>query len=351
MAEVPPPTLVTFPAGTVRGRSRVLAARQSPDGNVALVAAQTPFHPLDHSWPDQPADCGTAEIDGVVYPVIDALTGAYGPAGEFATGSAIPVKRGDESWTWVVVHVVEGLPDPAAAVGREVILSVDTERRRALSAAHTGCHLFSLALNEALADRWPSAVSVPAQAASGADCRTERGAGGSGDTRRTSGPAADSADLAEVSGATRTAVLVEGGKPDRGIRTDSLGNPDFDAVAIESSRLDVTASTDRYRIGKSLRRKGFRSDGLREALPRLTVQINARMTSWVTADASVRIETGGPALTDRRQWICELPYATAKISCGGTHLARLGEVVAWTTTLSLSQDGTELLAVTTPKRL
>ena len=336
MAEVPSPTLVTFPAGTVRGRSRVLAARKLPDGNVGLVAAQTPFHPLDHSWPDQPADCGTAEIAGVVYPVIDALTGAYGPDGEFALGLAIPVKRGDESWTWVVVHVVEGLPDPAAAVGGEVMLSVDTERREALSAAHTGCHLFSLALNEALADRWPTA----ALEAAGENC--PRGASGP------SGPAGPTADPAGTTGTTGTA---EGGKSDRGVRTDSLGNPDFDAVAIESSRLDVTASTDRYRIGKSLRRKGFRADGLREALPRLTVQINARMTSWVTADASVRVETGGPALTDRRQWICELPYATAKVSCGGTHLARLGEVVAWTTNLSLSEDGTELLAVTTPKRL
>jgi alanyl-tRNA synthetase len=302
MAEVPSTTLVTFPAGAVRGRSRVLAAHALPDGSVGLVTEQTPFHPLDHSWPDQPADCGTAEIDGVVYPVIDCLTGAYGPAGEFALGAAIPVKRGDEAWTWVVVHLVEALPAPGAVIGHEVTLSVDTERRHALSAAHTGCHLFSLALNEALADRW-----------------REPADGGAG-------PA------------------------DKGVRTDPLGNPDFDSAAMESSRMDVAASTDRYRIGKSLRRKGFQAEGLREALPRLTAQINARLTAWVSADAQVRVDAQGPALTDRREWVCELPRSTAAISCGGTHLSRLGEVTAWTAALSLSEDGAELLAVTTPKR-
>ena len=331
MAEVPPTTLVTFPAGTVRGRSRVLAAHRLPDGTVGLVAQQTPFHPLDHSWPDQPADCGTAEIEGVVYPVIDTLTGAYGPDGEFALGPAIPVKRGDGAWSWVVVHVVEALPDPAAAVGREVMLSVDSERRHALSAAHTGCHLFSLALNEALADWW----STGPQAVSGA-----AGAGGTA-----------SSDAAAQAPATAAAAPAPAPRADKAVRTDSLGNPDFDAVAIESSRMDVTASTDRYRIGKSLRRKGFQAEGLREALPRLTTQINARLTSWVTADAEIRIETGGPGLTDRRQWICELPAGDAKVFCGGTHLSRLSEVIAWTTSLSLSEDGTELLAITTPKRL
>jgi alanyl-tRNA synthetase len=324
MAEVPPTTLVTFPAGTVRGRSRVLATHRLPDGSVGLVAQQTPFHPLDHSWPDQPADCGTAEIDCVVYPVIDTLTGAYGPDGEFALGSAIPVKRGDGAWSWVVVHVVEALPDPAAAVGREVVLSVDSERRQALSAAHTGCHLFSLALNEALADWW----STGTQAAVGA----------AGSDAPAQAPAAAPAPTPAP-------------RADKAVRTDSLGNPDFDGVAIESSRMDVTSSTDRYRIGKSLRRKGFQAEGLREALPRLTLQINARLTSWVTADAEVRIETGGPGLTDRRQWICELPAGDAKVFCGGTHLSRLGEVIAWTTSLSLSEDGTELLAITTPKRV
>jgi alanyl-tRNA synthetase len=355
MAEVPSSTLVTFPAGTVRGRSRVLAVHGLPDGSVGLVAEQTPFHPLDHSWPDQPADCGTAEIGGVVYPVIDALTGAYSPEGELAVGLAIPVKRGDESWTWVVVHLVEGLPDPAAAVGREVILSVDTERRQALSAAHTGCHLFSLALNEALADRWPTAQEAAAAAAQ--ESRQSE-AGGESRAVGADAPGADAADgSAAASGtahpdkAEKSEKAEKPEKADRGVRTDSLGNPDFDAAAIESSRLDVTASTDRYRIGKSLRRKGFQAEGLREALPRLTAQINARLTSWVTADAEVRIETGGPALTDRRQWICELPAATAKVSCGGTHVGRLGEVIAWTTALSLSEDGTELLAVTKPKRL
>jgi len=54
-------------------------------------------------------------------------------------------------------------------------------------------------------------------------------------------------------------------------------------------------------------------------------------------------------LTARREWVCDLPEGTASIFCGGTHLARLGELAAAHTTLSLSEDGAELIAVTVPK--
>lgn len=54
-------------------------------------------------------------------------------------------------------------------------------------------------------------------------------------------------------------------------------------------------------------------------------------------------------LTARRAWVCELPEGTASIFCGGTHLERLGELDALHCSLSLSEDGTELVAVTVPK--
>jgi alanyl-tRNA synthetase len=55
-------------------------------------------------------------------------------------------------------------------------------------------------------------------------------------------------------------------------------------------------------------------------------------------------------LTARRRWVCKLPEGTASIDCGGTHLSRLGELGSLTTTLSLNDDGTALVAVTVPKR-
>jgi alanyl-tRNA synthetase len=133
-------------------------------------------------------------------------------------------------------------------------------------------------------------------------------------------------------------------------RADALGSPDFDALAMDGSRMDEHASTDRYRIGKSLRKKGFDPEGLDGTLAQVTAKVNARLAGWVAADARVRIDAPGPELTARRRWVCELPEGTASIDCGGTHLARLGELSSLTTSLSLSEDGTALVAVTVPKR-
>ncbi|HTJ66342.1 MAG TPA: metal-dependent hydrolase [Actinospica sp.] len=296
-----PTTLVTFPTGATEGASAVRElvplGAQSPAGGVGLIVDTTPFHPVDHTWPDQPGDSGTVLVDGIVYPVIDAVTGAIGPDGEFAIGEEIPVKRGDEAWTWQVVHVLESVADPEALLGANAQLRVDADRRRALSAAHTGCHVMALALNEALAERW----------------------------RKSPG------------------------------REDSFGRPDFDAIAMESSRMDEHASTDRYRLGKSLRKKGFDPDGLADHLPQLAEQVNARLAAWIAADAPVRIELFGgektARLTARRQWVCDLPEGTASIFCGGTHVSRLGELDALQCTLSLSEDGSELVVVTVPKLL
>lgn len=279
-------TSVTFPTGATTGTATVLETRVLPEGTGVIVDT-TPFHPLDHSWPDQPCDIGTLVADGVEYPVVDCVTGGIGPGGEFAVGVDIPVRRGDETWRWFAVHILDG---PAPAPGQRVGLHVDKDRRTALSAAHTGCHLMALALNEGLADRWRKEV-----------------------------------------------------------RVDGLGNPDFDSMAVEVSRIGVSAATDRYRIGKSLRKR-FDTEGLREALPGLASTVNKRLAGWLAQHAPVSIDTPGPELTARRQWVCELPERTVRIPCGGTHLRTLGELVSLTVELTLAEDGSELVAVTTPKR-
>ncbi|WP_371498207.1 metal-dependent hydrolase [Kitasatospora sp. NBC_00374] len=296
-----PTTHVSFPAGTVRGESAILAVHRLADGRPAVITAATPFHPLDHTWPDQPADHGSLTVDGVEHPVVDCLTGAVGPeGGEVLVGAGIPVRRGDEEWSWLVLHV---LPESAAdaladAVGKTAQLSVDAERRGLLSASHSGCHLLALALNAALAPRW---------------------------------------------------------RKDPG-RADAFGNADFDSLAMASSVMDTEASTDTYRLGKSLRKKGFTAEAteefpaLADALPAITETVNAQLAAWVAADAQVRIEVPGPELTARRRWHCELPAGTAEIFCGGTHLHHLGELAELRTELTLSEDGSELVAVTRPKR-
>ena len=259
-------TLVTFPSGLTSGRSQIVGTVPVEGGRHGLVVSETPFHPLDHTWPDQPADRGT--IGGL--PVVDCVTGARSQDGEILLGSAIPVRRGAEGWEWLVVHVT----DAPLPVGADVDLEVDREHRAALSAGHTACHLAALALNAALADRW----------------RKEA-------------------------------------------RPDSLGHPDFDQAAITSSRIEPYGSVDVYRLGKSLRKKGFTADGL--DLPAVAAEVNERLARWVAADAPVRVEVPGPELTARRTWHCSLPDGEASIPCGGTHVTRTSELGSVSIALTL----------------
>ncbi|GAA3222344.1 hypothetical protein GCM10010468_48110 [Actinocorallia longicatena] len=256
------------------------------EGGSGVVVDSTPFHPLDHTWPDQPADTGLL-IDGErVLPVVGCLTGAVEHGGgPLYVGEAIPVRRGSAGWHWLAVHVVEEAPP---AEGARVTLRVDAERRAALSAGHTGCHLAALALNEALSGRW----------------RKEIG-------------------------------------------TDALGRPDFDQAAIASSRIRPFGSVDVYRLGKSLRKKGFTTDGLAGELPELAARVTARLAAWTAADAKVWIDVPGPELTARRTWHCALPEGEASIPCGGTHLASTGPLAVASVALALDAAGGELTMTTT----
>lgn len=272
-------TLVGYPSGEVSGRSTVVARVPAGERHGTIVA-ETPFHPLDHTWPDQPADRGT--IAGI--PVTDCVTGAVADGErQVHLGEDIPVRRGSPGWSWLVVHVTRE-PVP----GGEVDLVVDAEHRHALSTGHTACHLAALALNAALADRWRK--EVPA---------------------------------------------------------DGLGHPDFDQTAIASSRILPGGSLDVYRLGRSLRRKGFAVEGLGEGLPEITRRVGDTLKEWVAADAPVTIESPGRELTARRTWRCGLPEGEAAIPCGGTHLASTARLGAVTVALELSGDGTELTMRTT----
>ncbi|MFI6816575.1 metal-dependent hydrolase [Nonomuraea sp. NPDC050328] len=247
-------TIVTFPDGQVSGRSEVVGTVQAGDA-LGVIVAETPFHPLDHTWPDQPADRGL--LAG--HPLLGCVTGATAGDGQVLLGAHIPVRRGDPAWQWLVVHLVE----PAAAVeaGAEVTLEADAGYRAALSAGHTACHLAALALNAALAGHW----------------RKETGA-------------------------------------------DSLGQPNFDQHAITSSTIVENGSVDVYRLGKSLRKKGFSADGLDWA--EVAGRVNGILAGWVAADAPVWIDAPDGTLTARRTWHCALPEGEGWIPCGGTHVHR-----------------------------
>lgn len=279
-------TWVTFPEGSLQEASPVLAAF-GYDGMTAVVCARTPFHPVDHRWPDQPGDHGTLHFAQGSAEVVDCLTGAvHAQTGEFLAATAISARRGDPEWHWVVLHIVRSLPDVPWAAGPVARLAVNESRRAALSAAHSLCHLSGLALNERLAGLW-SADRLP--------------------------------------------------------QRDSLGSPDFDGTALVRSEISETGFRDAYRLGKSLRKSGFQTARMADLVPALGGQLTARVGPWISAGAKVWIETSDARLSAPRTWHCALPEGEASIACGGTHpdcLAVLGTVRF---TVSLSGDGMELV--------
>jgi len=163
-----------------------------------------------------------------------------------------------------------------------VELLVDEHYREALSFGHTACHLASLALNEALAGRWR--------------------------------------------------------KP---VETDGFGRPNFDQLAIDSSRIGPDGAVDCYRLGKSLRKKGFDSANLEDELADVELAANLRLAEWLAVGPRISVETRGPHLADRREWVAAIGQQSVRLPCGGTHPQSLAAV--WKITVRLSQDSdTEL---------
>ena len=234
-----------------------------------VVLDRTAFHPVDHVWPDQGPDLGVLRVEGHDFTVADCVVGATNGSDLFV-GAEVPVRTGTEGWTFLVVHIV---PEPGITLGDSVEVVVDEAHRDALSAGHTACHLASLALDRALADAWSKDVPL-----------------------------------------------------------DALGAPAFDALAIESSLITESGSRDVYRVGKSLRKKGFGVAALDDTTA-LEAAVNATLDEWVASDAAVRIERDAEGLSDRRFWACSLPGGTATIPCGGTHVSSLAELAAITVTL------------------
>lgn len=280
-----PATVVTFADGSVTGEGIVTRVETSTEGAIVVVDA-TPFHPVDHTWPDQPGDTGALVIGDAQVAVAEALMAAVSDEGDFAVGADIPVKRGAEGWTWLVGHRVEGDIPSVLVDGAAVRLEVDDVHRTGLSRGHTACHLASLALDLAVADLW----------------RKDPGA-------------------------------------------DALGTPDFEGRANQSSRIHEDGSVDEYRLGKSLRRAGFDTETFAATVSEREAAINARLSEWVASAATSRIVTEGPTIVDRRRWHCALPEGEAVILCGGTHVDSLAVFDSISVALDLSDP--QLLVMTT----
>lgn len=279
-------TLVTYPRGGIEAASRVIHVEMREGGRRAVLLDTTAFHPVDSAWPDQGPDRGVLAAGQTSWPVVDCVVGAT-DGSTLYLGGEVPVRKGTEGWAFVVAHLLEG---DGPSEGDHVTVRVDAAHRAAVSAGHTGCHLASLALNRALTGRWKKEVAP-----------------------------------------------------------DALGAPNFDALAIDTTVIGEFGSVDRYRLGKSLRRKGF---GVEDFDAHATAAaVNATLASWTATGAPITVAADGPGLTDRRRWICDLPGERAEIPCGGTHLTSLAGVDVSIDLNLTDVDGTPILQMDTRVRV
>lgn len=255
-------TIVVYPDGSATSHGTVQHVESLPDGCSVLILDRTAAHPIDANWPDQPADRGTLRIGETVIELTDVVVGGIYD-GRLFLGVDVPVRTRAQGWTFVVAHLIR---DGPPIEGSPVTVEVDSDLRNALSLGHTACHLAALALDSVLKDVW-----------------------------------------------TKVAPL------------DDLGNPAFDSLAIKSSHIAPYRSEDVYRLGKSLRRKGFPSSGFDDPNG-IAAEVNRKLSSWIDAGGTIRIEKNGNGLSDRRFWVCDLGEGRASIPCGGTHVRNLDAI-------------------------
>ncbi len=275
------PTIVTFAGGSLAETARVAFAAPL-DGQTIIITDRTPFHPQSLTWPDQPGDRGTLQrADGQRLAVLDCREAILNrDTGLLATGDdALALKRNDPDLVAVVLHVVANADTLRA--GETVALSVDQPWRDALSLQHTGVHLAALALNRCAAAFW----TKPADSA------------------------------------------------------DGLGAPDFDKAAVSGSTIKADRSVDTYRIGKSLRKKGFERDTFLADLPARSNTINATLHEMLATPAPVILTPAEGSLGDRRLWSTRLDGTSVEMPCGGTHVADLAQIGTISVTLETSDDG------------
>ncbi|MEZ9764092.1 alanyl-tRNA editing protein [Vibrio splendidus] len=255
---------------------------ENDDGKTYLITDMTPFHPVSHIWPDHPADRGFVSVNGEEYIVEDCLVGAVEQSTrKLYIAADIPVKRDTEGWAFVVVHQL-----PASAsminINDEVGLTVDKDYQASLSRGHSAGHIAFLALNKVLAESyWRKDAD----------------------------------------------------------RKDPLGSYDFNSYAQVTSFVTPELCTDKYRLGKTLKKRGLNVADMLANLDAIEADINQMISSWLAESTLVAMRLEGEALTDSRYWEWQLDSDTlVSIPCGGTHIENTSELKSLSVKLTQLDD-------------
>ncbi|WPC73525.1 alanyl-tRNA editing protein [Vibrio porteresiae] len=263
------PTQVTFPYSSESLETAIMSIQEG-ESYTDIVTLSTNFHPVSHLWPDHPADQGSLQIADDVFTVIDCLTGAIDlESGKLEVDKSISVKRDTAGWAFVVVHRIAG-SHHGLQLGQAVRLVVDVVHQHALSLAHSAEHLTSLALNQVLANEtyWRKDAEMK----------------------------------------------------------DSLNHWDFHRYAQSSSQILPLQAVVGYRLGKTLRKRGFNTDVFVTDLDAIEKAVNQQLLAWVDLGNPIDLICDGTTLTESRYWQCRLDDdCVATIPCGGTHARSLSD--------------------------
>ena len=235
-----------------------------------LVVDKTPFHPVSHIWPDHPADRGYIVANQQQIEVENCLVGAIEQStGKLFVAEDIPVKRDTEGWVFVVVHQLPASSE-AIEVGQPVELHVDQDYQDSLSRGHSAGHVAYLALNQVLAEQyWRKDAD----------------------------------------------------------RKDPLGHYDFNSYAQVTSFVTPDLCTDKYRLGKTLKKRGLNVANMLENLSEIEIAVNQTIADWLEQKSPVAMKLDGECLTDSRYWQWQKSESTLiSIPCGGTHINSTDEL-------------------------
>ncbi|QDL08092.1 hypothetical protein DP113_09360 [Brasilonema octagenarum UFV-E1] len=288
-------TKIDFPSGITLSHSKVIFITEfdKDTRTWVVVTENTPFHPVNYKWSDQPGDTGTVTIDGHKFDVLNTLTCGFELASHtFYLDTQIPVRKGENGWFFVVAHIVKFPSDYSSTclTGKTVILEVNAERREQLSIAHSSCHLSALALNKCTSKFWSK------------ECQK-----------------------------------------------DSLANYNLDQLAIQKSQIKLEESNDFYRLGKSLKKKGFDTVAFFSQILDIEICINKQLAEWLKLDSPIKIEPQEAKIDDHRVWTCQLQDGLAKIPCGGTHVKHLKQILSINVSLEVMSNEPEFVMYTTVK--
>ncbi|WFQ78470.1 hypothetical protein PXH59_12115 [Xenorhabdus sp. SF857] len=232
-----------------------------------VITSNSPFYPKNYKWGDQKSDIGVIVLNNQAVNIVKTYTAVIIDSMIYIDHD-IPKKLNIED-KLIPAHYLESLNglECQSIVGAKVKLSVDAEVRHKISAAHSMAHFMSLALNKVTNKYW-----------------------------------------------------------NKDYDKDSLENYNLDKAAIFKSSISELKSIDTYRLGKSLKKKGFDKASFLESIVSINEEINLILKNWLVTGSEIRVEYTSQDIGSLRLWKSTVENRPVVIPCGGTHIKNTEEI-------------------------